>query len=106
MRDHDDAVKLTHRGDGHRWGFSLVIREELWRTESANQVVGAWVRHRRKARLKVEVTVSDVRHPATRAAVEHQAGRGVEGDTVFLELLEDQPEGPDASPRPGGVKVG
>ena len=70
-----DAVRLTHRGDGHFRGVPLVVWEELGRTDSANQMVGAWAAGMGKVRLNVEVAVADIGDGTTRVGVQHQAGR-------------------------------
>ena len=71
-----------------------------------NQMVGTQVRRRWKSRFEVEVAVSDGGHSSTRAAVQHKPGRGVEVDTVFPEVMEDQTEGLHARHPRGGVEAG
>ena len=96
-RNYRDTEGFAHRGDGHLRGFFLVIRQELGKTVGLNQMLGAQVRRRRKVRLDMEVAVSDGGRPSTKAAVRHKPRRGVEVDTVFPEVMEDQPEGLHAS---------
>jgi hypothetical protein len=104
--DDGDAVRLTHRGDGHFWGFSLVIGEELGRTDSANQMVGAWAAGSGKARVNVEVAVSGGDDPSTRVGVQHEAGRWVEVDAVFLKMLKDEAGELEAGHGVRGVETG
>ena len=71
-----------------------------------NQMVGPQVRRRWKTRLDVEEAVSAGGDLSTGAAVQQKPGRGIEVDTVLLEVLEDQPEGLHASHRRGRVEAG
>ena len=69
-------------------------------------MVGTQVRKGRKMRLDVEVAVSDVGYPSIRAAVHLKPGHRVEVDTIFLEALEDKPEGLHTRHPPRGVEAG
>ena len=105
-RNDGDAVRLTHRRDGHFRSFSLVIGEELGRTDSANEMVGTWAAGTGKARLNVEVAIADIGEGSTRVGVQHQAGRWVEVHAVLLEMLKEEARELEAGHGVRGIETG